>query len=28
LYFQEARNLYKLITCSAELSLHAAERGQ
>jgi len=28
LYFQEARDLYKLITCSAKLSLPAAERGK
>jgi len=28
LYFQEARDLYKLITCSAKLSLPAADRGQ
>jgi len=29
LFFQEARDLYKFnYTCSAELSLHAAERGQ
>jgi len=28
LYCQEARDLYKLVTCSAKLSLPAAERGQ
>jgi len=27
LYFQEARDLYKLVACSAKLSLPAAERG-
>jgi len=28
LYFQEGRNLYKLSTCSAKVSLIAAEQGQ